>query len=201
MIKHVIGLAALFAAVLGVAALVSAQQGNAAPEPTAVAVVDVRKVFNSLEEKGALEADLTTMREQLEQQLQQRQQRLRDAAANLNLMARDNPGFEQATRDLEQQRFEVQSWAEWQRQSMVREERLRVLSLYRKILETTGEIAQQNGYDLVFYKDEVDLESVKPDEVTQLIGSRRVIYANDELDLTDRVLRVMNSRFTSNVQQ
>jgi Skp family chaperone for outer membrane proteins len=175
MIKNQRTLATLaVVAMLCVTALLMAQGATKAPRPARVAVADVRKIFNSLDERTKMEADL-------------------------NMVGQSNADAVRMTDDLDKTRFEHGVWMQWQQQKRTREARLRTLDLYRKIAKAIEDAAKVNGYDLVLYTDDVDMELIKPDEVSALISSRRVLYSAADLDITESIITQMNNAFANNM--
>jgi Skp family chaperone for outer membrane proteins len=200
MIKNQRTLATLaVVAMLCVTALLMAQGATKAPRPARVAVADVRKIFNSLDERTKMEADLNVMDQQILKEKETREQKIKDMALDLSMVGQSNADAVRMTDDLDKTRFEHGVWMQWQQQKRTREARLRTLDLYRKIAKAIEDAAKVNGYDLVLYTDDVDMELIKPDEVSALISSRRVLYSAADLDITESIITQMNNAFANNM--
>jgi len=169
-----------------------------AGRPTSVAVVDVQLVFESLKEKVQIEADLKGRLEQLNQDEQDRKRELEELKSDLEILAPDTPAYNEKQAKLEQSAIELQAWRTFQTQKLNRERGLQIERLYRKLLDAIGRISQQNGYDLVLFKEKpVDFRGTKPEALNTLIQVRKVLWSSDELDLTDQIIQLINNEFSN----
>lgn len=168
--------------------------------PTAVAVIDVEKVFNALAEKTQIEADLNSRQEKLVAERQERERELKNIKAELDLLNPSNPGFLKKQEELERKLVDLQVWGQWQTQSMMRENRLQITGLYNKITAACGKVSKGNGYDVVLFKESTtDFSNVKNEELSGVIRSRKVLWAAEDLDITDQVIQAMNNDYKNNV--
>lgn len=174
-------------------------QGVAAQtSPTGrVAVVDPLSVINGLDE--------------LPVRNQQWQSQVAEAQAGLDNLAREADAIQAELEELNlpedqaiQKRLKLmtlEGTANAQLQgteAFLDSERGRVLgTLYRKVLAECERIAKAEGYDAVFIND----TSVLPPErgsyamVQNAIQTRRLVYFNPQVDITERVIREMNASF------
>ena len=172
-----------------------------AGRPTATGVVDVQMVFESLKEKMQIEADLKSQLEQLNLQEQEQKQELQELKSDLDILAPDSPAYNEKQNQLEQKAIELQTWRTFQTQKLNRERGLQIERLYRKLIEAVGNVAQQNGFDLIMFKEKpVDFRGAKPEALNTLIQVRKVLWAAQDLDLTDQVTQLMNNQFNNITQ-
>lgn len=184
------------ALVVGALAMTGVAQVTKA-KPTAIAVVDIQKVFNSLEEKLQIDADLRSKGEKLEKEGQGKIESIKSLEAELNkLVAPGTPAFAGKQEQYEREAIELQTWREFQQRKFAREGSVQLQNLYRKILDAVARAAQQGGYDLVLFKEpEPDFRNVKPEAVLSIIQARKVLWANEGMELTDQVTTMMNNEF------
>lgn len=169
--------------------------------PTSVGVIDVEKVFNSLQEKVQIEADLTTRQQNLVTERNDREKELKSLKNELDLLSPANSGFKKKQDELEKKVFDLQSWMQWQNASLVRENRLQITQLYSKIVAAAGKIAKENGYDLVLFKEtSTDFSNVDPKELSAALRSRKVLWSAADLDVTDQLVTTMNNEFKNSVK-
>lgn len=192
--KLVLGMCGLGLIVVG--ALAVGAPGIRA-RPVSVAVVDVQKVFDSLAEKVQVDADLQTRAEKLRQEDQERTRRIEDLQRDLNtLAAPGTSAFVQKQEELEQQALELRAWREYQSAKLQRERALQYERLYRKMLDTIGQVAREGGFDLVLFKEApVDTANLKPEQLGTFIQIRKVLWVTEDLDLTDQVIQKMNNEY------
>lgn len=164
--------------------------------PTAVAVADLQRVFENLNEKVQLEADIQSQAEQIKQEQDKRQRELQLLKGDLDLLAPDTPAYQQKQSQLEQEAIQLQAWMAFQQKKLQRERVAQIENLYQKVLDTLSAISKQNGYDVVLFKEQdVDFKNAKPEQLSGAIQVRKVLYAADDLDITDQVITRMNNDF------
>ncbi len=187
------------AAAVGLGGFMAAQAGYVLKgQPTAVAVVDIQIVFESLKEKVQIEADLKSRLEQLNMDEEGQKQELQELRSDLEILAPDTPAFNEKQNALEQKAIELQTWRAFHTQKLNHERGLQVERLYRKTLDGIGRVAQQNGYEIVLFKEKpADFRGAKPEALNTLIQVRKVLWSADKLDLTDEVIQLMNNQYSN----
>ncbi|NJL30669.1 MAG: OmpH family outer membrane protein [Phycisphaerales bacterium] len=183
------------ALVLGSGMWVGAQSGKS--RPVAAAVVDVLKLFDSLAEKVQADADMQTRADRLQQEGQERERKLQDLQKDLEVLAAPGSAAHTQKQDeLEKQAIEFQTWRNFQSQKLQRERAVRYEQLYRKMTDSLGKLSKENGFDIIFFKEGAfDTRNVKPEQLGTVIQLRKVLWASDDLDLTDMLVQRMNNEF------
>jgi len=194
-LTRVLGLIAALSLLAGPAAGLASAQSE---QSTRIAIVDIQQVFNSLEEKTAIEADLRTRTQELQEKEEQRQKELQQLQSDLEILAKDSPAYKQKMEQLEMGAIELQAWRQFETKKLNRERALQIERLYNETLETIGSVAEENGYDLVLYQEQKpDFSGVKPEQIGGAIASRKVLWASDALELTEQVITRMNNEYES----
>jgi Skp family chaperone for outer membrane proteins len=190
------------AAAVALSGLIGAYANNMlAAKPTAVGVVDIEGVFNNLKEKVQIEADLNAQQERLVKERQDKEKELKALQDELGIINPSNPGYREKEEKLGQKVFELQAWVQWQNNRLARENRLQIQQLYTKILSATAAVAQENGYDLVVYKEgTVDFSKVDPKQLSEAIRGRKVLYAAEAMELTEMVKTRMDNEYKNLVK-
>ena len=175
--------------------------GVLSSRPTAVAVVDIQAVFESLKEKMQIEADIKDRLSGLSEQEEQKKKDLQALQSDLDILAPGSPSFLEKQDELERGAINLQSWRNFQNSKLNRERALYIERLYRKMVDAVGQTATDNGFDVVLVKEKpVDFSNAKPEALTTLIQLRKVLWAAEELDLTDQVIQKMNNEFSNMAQ-
>jgi len=186
------------AALLLVGAVVAVGQNAMQAEPTAVAVVDVQAVFDALDEKEAIENQLQQRAQQLQQEEKQRRQEIEQMRSDLEVLGSDSEAYQQQQEEVQQKLIEFRSWRQYSKQKMQRLRGLKIESLYQKTADAAGRVAEDNGYDMVLYKaSSTDLNYENSEQLSQMLQMRKVLWARDQLDVTDQVIQRMNNEFES----
>lgn len=184
------------------AAVVAGANQMLRARPTAVGVVDVERVFNSLQEKRAIEAELRPRMEELVREEARRKQELDDLEEELDILSPSHAEYRAKDEERARKTYELRAWAEWQRAAVISENHLQTLQLFRKIETAVAQVAQQSGFDIVLYKEgDITREWVaqKRGDPAPLIRSHKVLFAVEELDLTDQVVQAMDNQWRNNV--
>lgn len=165
-------------------------------QPTATAVADVQKIFDSLREKTAVEGQLRSRQERLEQQLASKRNEVAQLRQDLGVLAPGGPDYQEKEDQLRKAAVDLRVWAEVEQQRVVGEQVIQVESLYRKTLDTVAQVARDNGYDIVLYKEPAPNFDVRePQDLLRLIQLRKVLFAADSIDITEQVVQRMNNAF------
>ena len=175
-----------------------AQQGGGI-QPPRVAVVEVQEVFNNMDEKAAVEAEISQQAQQLNQEDQNRQNEIKALRSDLSVLSPEADAYSQTRTELQRKLIEYQAWKEFSKRQLEREKALRMEALYRKIISAIEQVAQANGYDLVIQKDdERNLSSAdNQQQLTALILQRKVLYSDPNLNITDQVIQATNNAYNN----
>lgn len=165
-------------------------------EPTAVAVVNMERVFDSLDERTQIEAQMRSRQEQLSRERDRRRQEVQQLSQDIEVLNPDSDAYRQKESELRERLAEFRVWAEMEEQQLNIDRGLHLESLYRRTVNAIGEIADEMGYDIVLYKEgPLELQGSDPGEIQTQIAIRKVLHASDEVDITDRVVQTMNNQF------
>lgn len=175
-------------------------------QPTAVATVDIVEVFERLNERSDLEA-------QLQERLKSRQAQLEEISRNMRAiqddldpesgtLVRGTDRYYERVRELTEQRAvgEARSQA-FQQIVSIDQGNLR-RQLYTKIVAAVEKIAERDGIDIVLFDDsgfEIpgEREPASNQDVYRAIVTKSVIYTHPTADLTERVVTLMNNEYTA----
>jgi Skp family chaperone for outer membrane proteins len=166
------------------------------PQSTRVAVADVKEVFNNLQEMASIRADIQTQQDALSNELSQRQQELRNLEADLGVLNPNEADYEQTRQQIREKAVELEVWQRVNRATLQQEAALQMANMYRKTLDAVGRVADQNGYDLVLYRDNKEpMQTDSQQSVSTQIFLRKVLWVRPSIDVTDQVTQMMNNEF------
>lgn len=182
----------------------AALQRQLAPAPTAVAIVDLQRLFNGLAELNDRNKEIDAKQAGYKSELEQLKKQADDIENDLKTTV--NPS------DIKQ-RTELSLQAVILRQSIQGKSELytRVLDimsadlireLYGKCNSAIATTAKRDGYDLVIFDDRsIGLpERTGTKELNQVVANKRVLYANDAADITERLITLMNNDYKAGVK-
>ncbi|MFI4859399.1 MAG: OmpH family outer membrane protein [Phycisphaerales bacterium JB063] len=206
--KHLLRhpLVVLVAAALAIGALGSSwmklsrleAQGNAQAAPTAVAVLNLQDVLGQLDENNAFQAAQQAKNQQLQAELTRRQNALQQMQNDLELLDPDSDAYTEKEDQIFTTLIELRTWQQIQEQRNILEQRTHLASLYRKVVQAGTAMAEQRGIDAVLLDTQVpDLDRLNPEQLLNAIATRKVLYHNDEIDMTDDVIQQMNAAWAN----
>lgn len=174
-----------------------------APPPTTVAVVDIIKLIDKLNQKSDWEVQLSALKKRISDEHVARKKVIED----LTKQAEAAPEPERtALRDkLTFQTLELNRWASMKMAEIDRESAFMWMDLYRSIRVEASKLATADGYDLVLVNDgvtELQLQQgtrvPQEQQAQEQIMRRRVLFASGTIDITDKlILRMNNARSTA----
>jgi len=187
----------LAAVALGVGAVMvqsqrlEAQNAPQAPR-TAVAVVNVAELIAKCQKNQDFQAEVQKRRVRLEQEQKKKQDAINVLRQNLDL-AGTAAERQKVEREITKELYEFQAWQNIEQQNLVRDQRMFLIELYGEIDRAVAEVAEKNGYDLVLFDTpSPDFDELNPEQLVQVIGNRRVVYRNENVNLTPVVLEKLN---------
>lgn len=188
------GVVAMFAFSAGAAYMLRAQ-------PTAVATVNLSKVLDGMEERAAAERDLETMRASFQTT---DKAKLDEFEAQQKQLA-DIVDRAERTKKLEELELAQLQHAAWQRVKVEQldiEQSVRFQDLYKKVNAAIADMAKAEGWELVIVDDSSSDFSYNPQaqmpraiQTKQQIVSRRVLWRDNRIDITDALVQRMNNAF------
>ena len=189
-------LAALGLVLLGALAATLAGQRMLAARPTAVAVVDIAGVANNLAESKAVEADLQRMREGIEAETARRASEIKSDQDSLEALKKDSAAYAETEEKIIEKIAILQGWQKIKLERMQSDRFIRMEGIYRKVVDAVGRYAEKEGYDVVLVMEPVDSSLGKNlEQLLQSISMRKVVYAVEELNITDEVTQMLNNEF------
>lgn len=192
---------ALAALILGTGLLLGYK--SAAPPPAIVATVQFQRLLNNLDQRAKVEAELVRWQSELQTELDKRREAIealeaeREAAVGEVEKAQLNEQMAMAG-------LTLRHWSETKSQQLQSEHARRTEDLYIKIIDEVNKLAALQGYDMVFLNDastefSVDRQSRVPAllQVRQQISSRKLLYCEKGIDITDELVDRMNNAFAA----
>ncbi len=180
-------------AVCGAAALtqVGAQAPATTPRATGkIGVCDIVYVFNNYQRAKDLSEEFNAKREKIAKEDDARVKAIDDIRKLLGPEGL-TPGSEEylaKLNEMEKLTLYRAAWRKLEEQKAAREHRMLTETMYRDLLKVVADVGREGGYDLVLYKENIDIASQTTTELLNKIAQLKCLYANDAVDLTNVVL-------------
>ena len=162
---------------------------------TRVAVCDIATVFNNYTRAKDLTTELENKRRGLAEEDQRRNTVLETLQGNLDNLNPGSEAYESKLSELEKQALELKIWREYEEKKLLRGHRNLTEQMYREIVQVVEEQGVALGYELVLYRDNLDLRSATTPELLSKIAQRKVLYNAPGIDITDAVLARLNQKY------
>ena len=173
-------------------------QQAAAGAPTRVAVLDLSEVLNGCKEAAAMMAETQGRIDDTQREMSERQTELQDMQTAVGMLGDDTPTRRQTMEQLQLKAIEYKVWVEVQGNRMEMEQTLQTELLYRRALEAIERVAREDGYDLVLYAaPDSSVRGKNRQQLAAAMQLRKVVYAAEGLDITKRVILVMDNEYNN----
>lgn len=189
----------LGAEVLSLRSAVQATMAVAA-NPTAVAMVNVEKVFDRLDESADWQIQIRQLASSVQEEGRARAADVERMRKELEPMA-EGPDRQRLLDELALKQLRLEEWGRLKQLEIDRERSLMWQKMYRAVREEAAKVAESEGYQLVLVDDSgVEIRTSReinaPLEMQaqQQIASLRVLYAANAIDITEKVVVRINNR-------
>ena len=163
--------------------------------PTVVGTVDLEATFNGLEEWDQLQVSLNQRAESMQQELQRRQDELEGLEADLEDYPEGSDKFKEAMKKFQMAAIELRGYVEFQQRKQQRFNDETIFDLYDKIKAAAMKLADEQGYVIILVNDSVVEIPENTDNILAQISSRRVLFARQQMDVTDQLIQTMNAEY------
>jgi len=163
--------------------------------PTVVAVVDLRTLYESLKEKQQIDAEMQGVRTRLTETRDDKQKVIAQLKQDMDMLVPGTPPYADALEKYERSALDYQLWAAYEQNKLTRENSTRIEKLTKNAELAIEAVAEAQGVDLVFYKQQsLRLGTNKQGQV-QAANINVVAWARGTVDITDQVAQFMNNAF------
>ncbi|MBT8485026.1 MAG: OmpH family outer membrane protein [Phycisphaerales bacterium] len=171
--------------------------------PTAVVTVNLPRVLEGLEQRAAAVSELTQLADRMRDEDQRHQDEISAMNTELQgLSETDTAAREDLSERAAMRILEYNAWRAFAAEQLDIEKSLRLRNIDRAVKDAIAQLSELNGYDIVLNDDSgqpltVNSDSKVPREyqVKQKMISRRVLYAESSVDITEELIERMNNAF------
>lgn len=190
--RGIIGLAIIIAILVVPAyALVS----TAPVRPAVVAFMNLEKVFNNVSMREKAEDGLKDLEAKLKAQLNEKTAEVQMLQENADNYEKGSPKYMdamQASLDAASKMSAFSEFIGYKLDAMMAEQRIQI---YDEIILAATEFAEQHAIDFIIMDDSsIDLQLGTDMQIKQQMTTRRIVYANEALDITSELIQWINTR-------
>lgn len=183
------------AAILGAFLLLedsSAQPKGARAPATSVAVCDIMDLLNNYNRAKDLIAGLKANRDKIQQEGEAKKKKIQEMNQQLDGLKAGSPAYRDVLSQMEQDKFYLEAWVKMQGARGMREHHRLTKMLYADIRAAIGKVAKAGGIHIVLSFDHSETQTKTSVQLAQLIESRKVIWRDKSIDITEAVLAELN---------
>jgi Skp family chaperone for outer membrane proteins len=179
--------------------LVLIAAGVLAPSrPPVVAIVDLEKVFNSIEAHSARERELDASAASFQEKLKELEESVKELQAELDSFQPGSQSALELQNRVQAAVGEYRAYEQFVRLKLESEKARAMRETYLEIKEAAKTMAREAGIDMVLLDDSIpELERSNSQRTVQQISARRILYANTEFDISEDLIAYLDARFRS----
>lgn len=189
-------------AVAAIALVIGAWKAGAnnamlAPDkPPVIALVNLERVLQNLEELDARGEELDAFRNERVQRLEEINRNLQDATTRLEILAQGTPDYARQEEQVAMLQMTLRFQSEVAQERIDRRKGELHTQMFNKVLDAVNRMAKQRNIDLVLSHDgEISIAPGGEAQVTRQIAMRRILYAGNAIEVSDEVLQLMNNEW------
>ena len=160
-----------------------------------MAVCDMQAIFSEYTRAKDLLAQLNEKRQALSAEDEQRGKALDALQAELAGLKTGSAEFEARRAQAERQQIDRAVAMQFGEGALRREHRRLTMDMYAEITKVVAAVAQERGFNLVLYRDGTLVDTDETLELLAQIRSRKLLYSDDNLDITSEVLARLNATY------
>lgn len=184
----------LVAAMVVTIAAQSFALGRMAPRSTAVATVNLEGCFERSKLREEEDQRRAAIAEEMQVNIDEFAAQIDTLSEELELYAAGSEKHQTTLESLQQLTLDYQAYAEFSRRKLDIEKAITHKRVYLAIKEAARAVGAEMGYDIIFVNDSLSgIASGTELDVRRQIEARRMLYVNEEIDLTDLIVARMNA--------
>jgi Skp family chaperone for outer membrane proteins len=172
------------------------RQGMAAGDkqiaPSKAAIVDVTKVLQNSKKHKQWQEKMSKDEEQMKAEFQKAKRDLETLQDNMNLLKAGSKDYIDTMKELLDKKSLLEAKDKFYQEKVNMEMQQWTESLYTQMLDITSKIAQKKSIDIVLAQEQLDLPSPSLRDFMLSIRTKKVLYCNTQLDITDEVLAALD---------
>lgn len=188
-------MAAVAVVSIAAATMSGAQQRSSTAGGTRVAVVDLVKVFNDFEQTKAVNEAMRAYRDKLTQEADQKMSEIKAEQDILDKTDVASPDRQARITKIKRMQLEYNVWESLEKDFVSEQYVAWVKRTYQMVTDGIAEVAKKQGVQLVVTEEQVDTSVTKPEALLQQILNRKVVYADNSVDISTEVLATLNASF------
>lgn len=177
---------------------------TSAEGPVRIGVCNVSKVFDSLDERKAIEMGMKENAAKHQGEVAKRRKAIEELSAQRDELRPDSPLYQQKTEELVTAATHLDVMVKLKEMELARLEKQHVGHLYDEIKAACKKAAEAHHLDLVVAERPAEatreMNRLSGEQLKFLLSANELLYANQQVDLTEEIVLEMNKEFAGRKQ-
>jgi len=188
----------IFAALIVVVVFGSFEYGRAKSKkdfvPPRIGIVDTSMIHENTKKRTAFEDIIKAENQKVSGELQMISKEIDLLNADLKTRKYGSEDYMSLMQQIMNKQASMQAKEKFYEQQLLMKTQRWTEELYVKILAAVEKVANDNGLDMVFERDQIELPAASPNELVMSLKMHKLLYSSKQLDLTDEVLAELDSK-------
>ena len=180
--------------ILSTALYVAAAPGNP-PAPARVGIVDFAKLLQNYARMKDSEKMMADTQNRIRDEAKARIADIEKLKTTLTMRTPGSEAYAATEKDITSKSTEFEMWKQAKAREVLERERGVIRDIYTDVEKASAEYARANGYSLILKEDKIDLSSPSVRDLDFRVTLKNVLFASEEMDLTDAVTALVNQRY------
>ncbi len=166
-----------------------------------IGTCNVAKIFDSLDERKAIEMSMKSNAATHNGEVAKRRKTIEDLQAQRDELKPDSPLYQQKTEELVTAATQLDVMVKLKEMELVKLEKQHTARLYDQIRTACKQTATAHNLDLIVAEhppeSSRELTRLSADQLRSLLSTSEVLYANNQIDLTQEIILALNKQFAA----
>jgi len=163
------------------------------PEPTRIGFLNMRRVFQEYWKRDTIEQALRARTDALEESIATQKKRIEEMGDELATLNEGSDEFRARRRELEMLRFQIKLDQEDELRRIQAEAKRKEALLYKEVVRECQAFGESQGYAAILLTAPLGPEFENTAELDIVVATRTVLWQDDRLDVTEKVLEFLNA--------
>lgn len=169
-------------------------EAKPAAGPAKIALVSVRSVFQNCKKNADYKTKMNAEQDKIIAELEKVNKEIDALQADLKTRKSGSDEHLKLIKDISEKKAYLEGQKNFYQEQFKVKDQQWTEKMYLEILDVVGRIAKDKKVDLVLEKDEVELPAASATELMLIIRTHKVLYFNEDLDMTNEVLAAVDAQ-------
>jgi len=162
-----------------------------------VGVVDIREVYRSYKRTAQFSQKFMKQKKEAEKKMKSLSKEMKQIQKELNELEPLSDLWKKRAKKYYELESKKKLMKDLWKQDTQKSLGETTAQIYDSIREVIQDYAREHNYDLILKVNQSDINKQKMSRVNEQIATRSVLYFDDAMDLTDRMIEILNDEYTA----